>query len=69
MKINTPNPKTFLWNSDAVTTSVHSLDKLVFLPAKQRKKKGGEVGLCNQILLKLFFNIIYKKMYTIFRYV
>lgn len=31
VKINTPNLKTFLWNSNAVTTSVHFLDKLVCL--------------------------------------
>lgn len=31
VKINTPNLKTFFWNSNAVTTSVHFLDKLVCL--------------------------------------
>lgn len=31
VKINTPNLKTFLWNSNAVTTNVHFLDKLVCL--------------------------------------
>ncbi|XP_019090602.1 PREDICTED: putative F-box/FBD/LRR-repeat protein At4g03220 [Camelina sativa] len=31
VKINTPNLKTFLWNLNAVTTSVHFLDKLVCL--------------------------------------
>ncbi|KAG7553121.1 F-box domain [Arabidopsis thaliana x Arabidopsis arenosa] len=31
VKINTPNLRTFLWNSNAVTSSVHFLDKLVCL--------------------------------------